>query len=188
MSITKIPPAGLEDVVAAGSAGSASQIPVLSINSKGQVVSLGGAALDLSTKMDKDGSVNPVIRNTAPTISLNDTDQGVTKKIHHNSDLVGFLGNSDQWLQYVNNSGQINTPAYGWLHDFFFSSVANCAPIYNYSGDTGNCSANCNCITRAQNCGNVTKTVSQLVDNGSEIQLRAYEYNHNCNCNCQCNC
>lgn len=53
--ITKIPPAGLEDVIAAGSKGSASQIPIVEVNSKGQVVSLGSAALDLSTKLDKTG-------------------------------------------------------------------------------------------------------------------------------------
>lgn len=56
MTITKIPSAGLEDVVTAGSSGSASQIPVVTINSKGQVTGLGSAALDLSTKANTSGS------------------------------------------------------------------------------------------------------------------------------------
>lgn len=49
MTITKIPSAGLEDSgVTAGTRGSASEIPVVTVNSKGQVTSLGGAAINLT--------------------------------------------------------------------------------------------------------------------------------------------
>lgn len=49
MTITKIPSAGLEDSgVVAGTRGSSSEIPIVTVNSKGQVTQIGGAALDLS--------------------------------------------------------------------------------------------------------------------------------------------
>lgn len=49
MSITRIPSAGLEDTgVTAGTRGSSSEIPIVTVNSKGQVTQIGGAALDLS--------------------------------------------------------------------------------------------------------------------------------------------
>lgn len=57
MSITKIPPAGLEDVgVTPGTKGSSTEIPVVTVNSKGQVTQLGGAALDLSSKANTSGN------------------------------------------------------------------------------------------------------------------------------------
>lgn len=185
-------PAGLSDVVTPGSAGSTSQIPVISINAKGQVVSLSGASLDLSAKLDTSGSANPTISNTAPTISLTDTDQSVTKKIHHNSNLIGFLGNSDQWIQYVNNSGQINTPAYGWLHEYFVSGVSNCLRSYSFSypggGNTGNCAPGQTGIVNCYGGGNLALEQLEVVDNGSTIGIRSVNYYYNCNCNCQCNC
>jgi hypothetical protein len=171
MTITKIPSIGLEDTgVGAGTVGSASQIPVITVNAQGQVTSKTTAALDLSVKVSKSGDTmtgNLTIQNTAPTLVLQDTDNGVTKQIHHNSDLIGFLSNDANWLMYGNNAGQIWSRTYGWLHDAFatkntfhhaVSITGNCANAYggsinaSLSGNTlqlslsaGNCACACNC-------------------------------------------
>lgn len=53
-------------------------------------------------------------------IYLTDDDStGGAKRIHANSNLVGYLNGAGNWLNYTNNSGQIWTAAYGWLHDYF---------------------------------------------------------------------
>jgi hypothetical protein len=157
--------------VGAGSVGSSSAIPILTIDAKGRVTAKSTAALDLSPKMDKDGTVNPIIRNQAPTILLNDTDQNVTKKIHHNSDLIGFLSNDDNWLMYGNNAGQIWSRTYGWLHENFFSTVSNCG----YTAKAGNISQ-----PTISNC-------LYLGDGGSNVSLTG-TITITANCNCACNC
>ena len=85
MPITQIPPEGLKDSgVSAGTYGSASQIPVVTVNSKGQVTSAGTAALDLSTKVNKAGDTMTgtlsvprlQVASTANYIDMVDTDWG----------------------------------------------------------------------------------------------------------------
>jgi hypothetical protein len=188
VAITKIPSAGLEDTgVGAGSVGSASQIPIITVNAQGQVTVKSAATLDLSVKVSKTGDTmtgNLTISNNAPTITLTDTDGSVTKQLHHNSDLIGFLGNQGQWIQSVNNSGQISTPAYGWLHDKF-AQRATVLGAQAASRDTG----------YRTNCGNANCNVQvglgmEVFDSGDgRHQLRAiYGISYTVNCDCNCNC
>ncbi|MCS6767049.1 MAG: hypothetical protein MO847_11975 [Candidatus Protistobacter heckmanni] len=112
------------------------------------------------------------------------------KYVHANANLIGFVGGDGSWKQYVSEAGQVWTANYGWLHDYFFSTVSNCAPV-RYSG--GNCNGNAgNCIPETPiNCygaGNISQTRVELIDNGSNVQLRSVQYSYNCNCNCDCSC
>jgi len=184
--ITQIPPEGLKDSgVSAGTYGSASQIPVVTVNSKGQVTSAGTAALDLSTKVNKAGDTMTgtlsvprlQVASTANYIDMVDTDWG-TRSFHHNQGLMGFLKSDGNWDMYMNNGGQMWTANYGWLHDYFFRVVANCA---NSVGNTGRYNINC------YNCGNISLgTDMELIDEGGQIRLRGVVVTTNCNCNCGC--
>lgn len=145
--------------------------------------------IDLSSRVAKTGDTmtgNLTIQNTAPTINMQDTDN-VTRYLHVNSNLMGFLKSDGNWDMYTNNSGSMWTANYGWLHDYFFSSVSNCAPtLVNCNGNAGNCipEVPINCY----GSGNVATVRTELIDNGSQIQLRSVRYNFNCNCNCACDC
>jgi hypothetical protein len=145
--------------------------------------------IDLSSRVAKTGDTmtgNLTIQNTSPTINMQDTDN-VTRSLHVNSNLMGFLKSDGNWDMYVNNGGSMWTANYGWLHDYFFSSVSNCAPtLVNCNGNAGNCipEVPINCY----GSGNVATVRTELIDNGSQIQLRSVRYNFNCNCNCACNC
>ena len=56
MAITKIPPAGLEDTgVGAGTVGSATQIPIITVNAQGQVTAKSGSPLDMTLKVNRSG-------------------------------------------------------------------------------------------------------------------------------------
>lgn len=116
------------------------------------------------------------------------------KRIHANSNLVGFVGGDGNWKQYVNESGQIWAANYGWLHEAFFSAVNNCAHLgYNMpnpsNGNTGNCyNGPGNCRPLVANCGNLQWSSAVLEDGGSTVNIRSYQYNYNCNCNCDCCC
>ncbi len=145
--------------------------------------------IDLSSRVAKTGDTmtgNLTIQNTAPTINMQDTDN-VTRSLHVNSNLMGFLKSDGNWDMYMNNGGSMWTANYGWLHDYFFSSVSNCAPtLVNCNGNAGNCipEVPVNCY----GSGNVATVRTELIDNGSQIQLRSVRYNFNCNCNCACDC
>lgn len=161
---------------------------VRSVNSAGPDAN-GNATvnIDLSSRVAKTGDTmtgNLAIQNTAPTINLVDTDNGVTKSLHHNSDLIGFLGNDAGWRQYVNNAGQMWSSNYGWLHDKF-AQRATVLGAQAASRDTG----------YRTNCGNVNCNVAvglgmEVFDSGDgRHQLRAihgYSYTVNCDCNCAC--
>ena len=145
--------------------------------------------IDLSSRVAKTGDTmtgNLTIQNTSPTINMQDTDN-VTRSLHVNSNLMGFLKSDGNWDMYVNNGGSMWTANYGWLHDYIFSSVSNCAPtLVNCNGNAGNCipEVPINCY----GSGNVATVRTELIDNGSQIQLRSVRYNFNCNCNCACDC
>ncbi|TXH09442.1 MAG: hypothetical protein E6R03_16855 [Hyphomicrobiaceae bacterium] len=148
--------------------------------------------VDLSSRVAKTGDTmtgaltlpGMTVSSTAPTVDLADTSTGRTRKLHHNDDLMGFLKTDGNWDMYTNNSGQMWTANYGWLHDYFFSSVSNCGWNVAFAGNAGNClPANpINCY----GSGNQFTTTHEILDNGSQIQLRSVRYNYNCNCNCDC--
>jgi len=146
--------------------------------------------IDLSSRVAKTGDTmtgNLTIQNTAPTINMQDTDN-VTRYLHVNSNLMGFLKSDGNWDMYMNNSGSMWTANYGWLRDYFFSTIANCF-VGNCPGNTGNCSpVGNNATSVVSNCGSASFVRDELVDNGSQISVRRTQYNFNCNCNCACDC
>lgn len=117
------------------------------------------------------------ISSNANYITMIDTDWG-NKYIHANGGLIGFLNGSGSWELYTNNSGQVWTSNYGWLHDYFFNNVANC-------GGEGTGSPAINCYGSG---AVVSGYRHELIDNGGQIQIRTVNYLSNCNCNCNCNC
>ena len=150
--------------------------------------------IDLSSRVAKSGDTMSgtltvprlQIASTANYLDMVDQYWG-TRSFHHNQGLMGFLKSDGNWDMYMNNSGQMWTANYGWLHDYFFSSVANCAPtLVNCNGNAGNCIPEIpiNCY----GSGNLQQIRAELVDNGSQVQLRSVRYNFNCNCNCDCAC
>ena len=119
------------------------------------------------------------INSGSPTLDLSDTTTGRTRRLHHNEDLMGFLKTNGNWDMYMNNGGSMWTANYGWLYDYFFSSVANCA----YFNATGNYSGGGSAMFAIMqfNLGNC----HYLNDNGSQISLTGTAtLTANCNCNC----
>lgn len=147
--------------------------------------------VDLSSRVTKTGDTmtgaltlpGMTVSSTAPTVDLADTSTGRTRKLHHNDDLMGFLKTDGNWDLYSNNNGQVWTPNYGWLHDYFFRDVANCGSGWGSGTNTGDISINC------YGGGNVVGgTRVELLDEGGQIRLRSVNYLRNCNCDCQCYC
>lgn len=151
--------------------------------------------IDLSSRVAKSGDTMTgtltvprlQIASTANYLDMVDQDWG-TRYLQHNQGLMGFLKSDGNWDMYMNNSGQMWTANYGWLHDYFFSTIANCF-IGNCPGNTGNCSpVGNNATSVVSNCGSASFVRDELVDNGSQISVRRTQYNFNCNCNCNCDC
>lgn len=133
--------------------------------------------VDLSSRVAKSGDSmsgrltlpSATITSTAPQIDFTDTDQGTTRYLHVNGNLMGFLTTSGGWDMYANNSGQVWTANYGWLHDRFAAKSAEAA------------------LDRINNCtqgGYVNSNLSgfRIIKSGSSLYLEA----SNCNCNCYC--
>lgn len=97
------------------------------------------------------------------------TDESITLMI--DSGASGFYYNNNTWMYYGNSAGQIYAPSYGWLHEYFFNAVTNCAgagtTVYNCIGS-----------------GDITTYQYQLVDNGGSVALRTVAYIVDCNCDC----
>jgi hypothetical protein len=148
--------------------------------------------IDLSSRVAKTGDTmtgNLTIQNTAPTLTMQDTDN-VTRSLHVNSNLMGFLKSDGNWDMYMNNGGSLWTANYGWLHDYFFNAVGNCFRSSNPgSGWQGasNCTAN---TADFYNCGDLAPTsgiyMLRLVDGGSTISFGSQTTRYNCNCDCNC--
>lgn len=126
--------------------------------------------IDLSSRVAKSGDTMTgtltaprlQIAGTANYLDMVDQDWG-TRYLHHNQGLMGFLKSDGNWDMYMNNSGQMWTANYGWLHDYFFSTIANCF-IGNCPGNTGNCSpVGNNATSVVSNCGSASFVRDELV-------------------------
>lgn len=110
--------------------------------------------------------------------------------VHGDGSNLGFLNTGGDWSSYTNNSGQMWSSNYGWLHDYFFSAISNCAIHPTNGGNAGNCyngPASSTPVVQT-NCGNIYQDRTVLEDGGATLNLRTYRYQFNCNCNCACDC
>jgi hypothetical protein len=120
---------------------------------------------------------------------INWPDVSTTYMTSQTASAHGLYKNNSTWVYYADNSGNFQTAAYGWLHNYFFSTVSNCSKMTENCGSrTGNCDNSANCLTVVANCGNVSQLVTVLEDGGSNVRVNGYKYNFNCNCNCNCDC
>jgi hypothetical protein len=99
------------------------------------------------------------------------------RSVHSDGTNMGFLNTSAGWDMYVNNSGQIWTSNYGWLHGTFYNATSNCLTISTAMGGTINCYGSGNIVT--------TRTF-ELTDAGSQVYARVVQSLTNCNCACDC--
>jgi len=155
--------------------------------------------VDLSSRVAKSGDSmsgrltlpSATITSTAPQIDFTDTDQGTTRYLHVNGNLMGFLNTGGGWDMFANNSGQVWAANYGWLHDYFFSTIANCVRPITSKVTSGSPTAFQLGEENVINCygGGPHYLINhELIDNGGQIAHRGVRYYTNCNCNCQCNC
>lgn len=131
--------------------------------------------VDLSSRVAKTGDSmsgrltlpSQTVQSTSPTIDFYDTDQGSTRYLHVNGNLMGFLKTDGNWDMYMNNAGQMWTANYGWLHDQF----AQKGTFHHSVSITGNCANGFG--------GTLNASLS-----GNTLQLSLSAGNCNCNCNC----
>lgn len=153
--------------------------------------------IDLSSRVAKSGDTMSgtltvprlQIASTANYIDMVDQDWG-TRYLHHNGGLMGFLKSDGSWDMYMNNAGSLWTSNYGWLQDYFFSTVSNCVRVDNPTSawqGAPNCAITDNCY----NCGDFAANgsypkMTTLFDGGSYVRLGSYGSRYNCNCDCNC--
>ena len=106
-----------------------------------------------------------IMQNTTHAI----TNSGNTRYVHFDGTSMGFLNTGGGWDMLCDNSGSIYTPAYGYLQNFFFNYVVNCA-TQGLSGYTGtNCTINC----YGGNCDFTVNCQGVLFDNGSYVTINS---------------
>lgn len=132
----------------------------------------------LDAKLNLSGGAmwgNLAIQKTAPTINFNDTGWG-NRHIHCNGGLLGFLNSGGGWSMYNDDAGHLWTGIYGWLHDYFFHNVSNCASSLSNRH-------NINCYGSGDSIYGMDY---ELQDYGGRLHFRGVNLLRNCNCNCQC--
>lgn len=107
------------------------------------------------------------------TVLGSDRVQVNNRWVHCDGSNIGFLNTGGGWSWYQNSSQQVWTAAYGWLHDYFFSTISNCAAGYGMSNVV------------VSNCGNIAGERIELVDQGSNMRIQTSRWNYNCNCTCK---
>jgi hypothetical protein len=95
------------------------------------------------------------------------------KYIYAHGNWIGFLGGNFNWIFYARQDGWIGSPAYGWLHDYFFSAVSNSGgSIGSHPGPFGT----------------LDLVDASLVDNGGTISLVRTYRTFACDCGTACDC
>jgi hypothetical protein len=207
MAITKIPPAGLEDTgVGAGTVGSASQIPIITVNAQGQVTVKGTAALDLSVKVSKTGDTMTGQLN-APTFRSNaspDSARETGFKVADGQD-IGEMNRSSQYYDdrasncngYVpngncNGNAQWTPPNGNWWE--WYASIGRGAwensGSYDYAGGA---SYSYNPVSISYNYDAYYLAADEIGGgeyhrNYRNCNCGAFNCVTNCNCNCDCAC
>jgi hypothetical protein len=126
--------------------------------------------IDLSSRVAKTGDTmtgNLTIQSTAPTITMQDTDN-VNRHLHVNSNLMGFLKSDGNWDMYMNNAGSLWTANYGWLHDYFGTKANEITGVTVVNG----------------NCGSFATPASFYLDKPNGNTVRLVRTFTNCNCDC----
>jgi len=207
MAITKIPPAGLEDTgVGAGTVGSASQIPIITVNAQGQVTVKGTAALDLSVKVSKTGDTMTGQLN-APTFRSNASPDNAREtgfKVADGQD-IGEMNRSTQYYDdrasncngYVpngncNGNAQWTPPNGNWWE--WYASIGRGAWENNgsYDGAGGTSYGNYG-VSVGFNYDGYYEAANEIGGSEQRRNYRncncgAFNCRTNCNCNCDCNC
>lgn len=158
----------------------------LNVDQSGRVAKAGDTMTGRLTGPGFTATQDVTVENAAPGVILKDTSSATSRRLQHDNNLMGFLKVDGSWDFYSDNTGQVWSGAYGWLHSYFFNSVANCGsgaggtPGYTYVQFLGTLAVNC------YGSGSVIGGQRhELVDEGGVIRLRTVNYlTNNCNCNC----
>ena len=211
MAITKIPPAGLEDTgVGAGTVGSATQIPIITVNAQGQVTAKSGSPIDMTLKLNRSGdtmSGSLTMTSGANVVSSRSGDDARNTgfKMADGQDL-GEMNRSNQYYDdrvsncngYLNNGNcsgdaQYKPPNGNWWEWYVGRSGqpawANSAA---YDGIGGTTYAY-NAITVGFNYDAYYLAADEIGGgeyhrNYRNCNCGAFNCVTNCNCNCNCNC